>query len=197
MISSFTGHIAGVGTTSGVRIVLGCWDETPYGAFADAMVEDATGHRTLLAPRPDVAEFVASTYSFDEVRIEPVSVERGHEWSVHTHSLQLRFTPGRGLWISPALTLVPAPVRRSPRWAKICNPIAARLMPGVQTYGSAGGGRTEWYAAREVRRIISASATWEGQDLGGLAPVNPPVRFGFASSPEQPTVTTLTSYVRD
>ncbi|MDX6277225.1 MAG: hypothetical protein QOJ72_1353, partial [Nocardioidaceae bacterium] len=78
-----------------------------------------------------------------------------------------------------------------------CNPVASRLMPGVQTYGSAGGGRTEWYAARDVRRLVTASATWEGDDLGALAPVIPAVRFGFASSPAQPTVTTLTSYVRD
>ena len=196
MIHAFAGHIAGLGTTSGTRIVVGSWDTSPFGRFADVMVEDATGHRTLLAPRQDVADFVASTYSFDEVRIESVSVERGLDWSVHTHSLQLRFTSGRRLWIAPLLGLVPPAVRQSPRWARLCSPIAERLMPGVQTYGSAGAGRTEWYAARDARRLVSASATWEDQDLGDLAPVTPAVRFGFASAPAQPTVTTLTSYVR-
>ena len=34
----FTGHIAGVGTSSGTRLVLGCWDRTPQGPFADVMV---------------------------------------------------------------------------------------------------------------------------------------------------------------
>ena len=196
MTSSFTGHIAGLGTTSGVRIVVGVWNESPFGTFADAMVEDALGHRTLLAPRQAIADFVASTYTFDEVRIEPVSVERGDEWSVHTRSLQLRFTPGKRLWVAPILKLVPAPVQRTARWAKICNPIASRLMPGVQTYGSAGHGRTEWYAARDVRRLVRADATWEGEELGQLAPVSPPVEFGFASAPAQPTLTALTSYVR-
>ena len=71
----FTGAIAGVGSTSGVRFVVGRWTESPLGSFADVMVEDATGHRVLIAPRQQVADFVASTYSFDEVRVEPVSVE--------------------------------------------------------------------------------------------------------------------------
>lgn len=196
MTSSFTGHIAGLGTTSGVRIVVGVWSTSPFGVFADVMVENATGHRTLLAPTQTIADFVASTYSFDEVRIEPVSVHRGQEWSVHTPSLQLRFTPGRRLWIAPFLILVPPPLRRSPTWARLCNPVAMAVLPGVRTYGSAGGGRTEWYAATDIRRLVRTGATWDGAELGRLAQVKPPVRFGFASSPAQPTVTALTSYVR-
>lgn len=197
MTSSFTGHIAGLGTASGVRVVVGMWDQSPYGAFADVMVEDATGHRTLLAPKQVVADFVASTYSFDEVRVEPVSIERGAEWSVHTRSMQLRFTPGGRLWLAPLLGLVPSPLRRSATWARTCNPVAGRLVPGVRTYGSAGGGRTEWYAATDVRRLVNARATWEGEELGELAPVMPAVHFGFASAPAEPTLTALTSYVRE
>jgi hypothetical protein len=196
MTSSFAGHIAGIGTTSGTRIVVGMWDQSPFGTFADVMLEQPSGHRVLIAPRQDVADFVASTYAFDEIRIEPVSIARGDEWSVHTRSLQLRFVPGSGLWVSPVLRLVPALLRRTAAWARLCNPVARRLMPGVQTYGSAGAGRTEWYAATRVRRLTFARATWEGEELGTLAQVTPPVRFGFASSPAQPTLTTLTSYVR-
>jgi hypothetical protein len=197
MTCSFAGRIAGIGTASGTRIVVGMWDESPFGTFADVMVEHPSGHRILIAPRQAVADFVASTYAFDEVRIEPVSIARGDEWSVHTRSLQLRFTPGKPLWVSSVLGLVPAVFRRSAWWARLCNPFAGRLMPGVKTYGSAGGGRTEWYAASHVRRLTCARATWEGEELGDLAPVTPPVRFGFASSPARPTLTTLTSYVRD
>ena len=195
MTSCFTGHIAGLGTSSGVRIVVGAWDESPYGPFADVMVEDAAGHRTLIAARQSVADFVASVYSFDEVRIEPVSVEQGDEWSVHTRSLQLRLTPGRRLWVAPFLGLVPSPVRRSPTWARVCNPVAGRILPGVRTYGATGG-TTEWYAAQDVRRLAGARATWEGEELGELGPVEPAVRFGFASAPSTPTLTSLTSYVR-
>jgi hypothetical protein len=197
MSSSFAGHIAGLGTSSGTRIVVGIWDASPLGTFADVMLEQPSGHRILIAPRQDIADFVASTYSFDEVRIEPVSVVRGEEWSVHTRSLQVRFRPGKPLWVSPLLRLVPAPLRRRAQWARLCNPIAGRLMPGVRTYGSAGGGRTEWYAASRVRGLADARATWEGDELGALTPVTPPVRFGFASSPARPTLTTLTSYVRE
>ena len=199
MIRSFTGHIAGLGTTSGTRIVVGMWDETPFGPFADVMVETADNHRILLAPRQDIADFVASTYTFDEIRIEPVSVERGDadNWSVHTRSVQLRFTPGGRLWVSTLLRLVPSFLRRTAVWAKICSPIASRLMPGVQTYGSAGNGRTEWYAARDIHKLSEARVTWEGEELGDLAPVTPAVRFGFASSPAQPTLTALSSYVRE
>ena len=46
----FAGRIAGVGSTSGVRVVVGHWHSSPLGAFADVMVETASGHRVLLAP---------------------------------------------------------------------------------------------------------------------------------------------------
>lgn len=196
MTRSFTGHIAGLGTVSGTRMVVGIWDASPFGAFADVMLEEPSGHRILLAPRRDVAEFVASTYSFDEVRIEPVDVRPGAEWSVHTRSLQLRFTPGGRLTVARLLGLVPPPLRRTARWARLCDPIARRLMPGVHTYGTAGNDRVEWYAARDVRHVVDARATWEGEELGALAAVTPAVRFGFASSPATPTLTRLTSYVR-
>lgn len=197
MTSSFTGHIAGLGTSSGVRIVVGAWDESPFGPFADVMVEDTSGHRTLVAARKSVADFIASTYAFDEVRIEPVSVERGEEWSVHTRSLQLRFTPGERLWVAPLLGLVPSPVRRSATWARVCNPVAGRVMPGVRTYGSAGNGKVEWYAASDIHRLVDARATWDGEELGELGSVEPPVRFGVASAPATPSLTALTSYVRE
>ena len=50
----FRGRIAGVGSTSGIRVVVGWWQDSPFGTFADAMVERADGHRMLLAPtEPD------------------------------------------------------------------------------------------------------------------------------------------------
>jgi hypothetical protein len=85
----FRGAIAGVGTTSGVRVVVGRWDESPYGAFVDAMVETAAGHRALLAPTDQVAEFVATTYAFDAGRpgapvrllVDPETAVRDDGWS--------------------------------------------------------------------------------------------------------------------
>ena len=70
----FRGRIAGVGSSSGVRVVVGWWHESPFGPFADAMVERADGHRVLLAPSEEVRDLVAGTYVFDETRVEPIEV---------------------------------------------------------------------------------------------------------------------------
>ena len=51
----FTGWIAGLGTASGHRVVVGHWPRSPYGAVTDAMIEDPAGHRTLYAPTPQLA----------------------------------------------------------------------------------------------------------------------------------------------
>jgi hypothetical protein len=191
--SAFTGHIAGVGTTSGTRIVLGLWDASPFGPVADAMVEDPSGHRTLVAPTQDLADFIAATYTFDEVVVEPV--ER-HGWEVRSAQLQVRLEPGPSTAVGRLLALVPRPVGRTRTWARAVDPLARVVMPGVRTHGTAGNGRIEWYSPRNVRRITACSATWRGVALGTLAPVAPPVRFGFASAPRSPSLTALTSYVR-
>jgi hypothetical protein len=34
----FDGHIAGIGTASGLRAVVGIWQQSPFGPFADVMV---------------------------------------------------------------------------------------------------------------------------------------------------------------
>ena len=193
----FDGWIAGVGTTSGVRLVVGCWGSSPLGAFADVMVETATGHRLLLAPTDEVAAFVAGTYAFDEVRVEDVSVTTGDRWRVRTGSLVLDLGVGRPHPVSTALRLVPRPLRDREAWARATNPVARLLMPGVRTHGSAGSDRVEWYAARAVRRVASVSGTLEGRSLGGLAPLRPAVRFGFSSAPAAPSVTRVRSFVRD
>ena len=75
----FDGHIAGIGTASGLRAVVGIWRESPFGPFADAMVQLPAGRRILLAPTGDVAEFIAATYSFEEVRVaDAAAVLAGH-----------------------------------------------------------------------------------------------------------------------
>ena len=72
----FVGRIAGVGTASGTRIVIGMWEDSPLGRFADVMLEDRAGHRLLLAPSAQVADYVSATYSFDEVQVVPVAWRR-------------------------------------------------------------------------------------------------------------------------
>ncbi|WP_166389234.1 hypothetical protein [Nocardioides ochotonae] len=196
----FVGRIAGVGTTGGTRIVVGHWHDTPMGAFSDAMVETATGHRVLLAPRPEVADFIAATYSFDEVRVEAFTVEvtgagTGSRWQVRSPSLELDLAVGGPTLLGRLLALVPRRLATAPAWCALTDPVARVLLRGVRTRGSAGGGRREYYGATGVRRILSASGTWQGADLGALAPVDPPPRFGFSSTPRRPAVTDVVTTV--
>ena len=72
----FDGWILGVGTSSGTRVVVGHWPRSPFGPVSDVMVEHPDGHRLLLAPQSEVAEFIATTYTFDQITLVPVTVGR-------------------------------------------------------------------------------------------------------------------------
>lgn len=199
----FTGHIAGAGTAGGTRLVLGCWTESPHGPFADVMVQRPDGHRILLAPDPWVAEFVSATYTFDEVQQVPVSIQRpdagaaaGSRWHVTAGPLDWSFEVGRRHRLGRVLRAVPGPVRTSLTLARVTDRVARLVMPGVRTLGTAGNGRTEWYAARDLHRLAASHATWDGKDLGALADLDPPADFGFSSTPRFPSLTALTSTVR-
>lgn len=195
MRQRFEGAIAGVGSTSGVRVVVGRWDRSPLGVFADAMVAEASGHRVLLAPSQDVADFVAATYSFDEVRIEPISVEGASRWCVRSPSLTLDLELGHRTTLGRLLRTVPRAVGTSPAWCTVTDPVARVVMRGVRTRGSAGNGRREWYAATDHHVLRSATGSYDGVDLGALRPVSPEPGFGFSSTPERPSVTSLVTTV--
>lgn len=193
MRSRFRGHIAGVGSTSGVRLVVGRWAESPLGSFADVMVETAAGHRVLLAPSDDVAEFVRATYTFDEVRIEDVTVDG---WRVRSPSLSMDLVVGGRTALGRLLRLVPGRVAESPAWCTVTDPVARVVLRGVRTRGTAGGDRREWYGATDHRQVTAMTGAFDGADLGGLAPVTPAPRFGFSSTPPRPSVTTVVTTVR-
>lgn len=133
----FGGWIAGIGTTSGTRLVLGHWPGSPFGPVSDVMMEDPAGRRTLLATSAELAEFVAATYGFDGVRVVPVEVRRA---------------------------------------------------------GSAGNGRYECTEPATCP-IVAASAELDGRDLGTLTPIDPPVKFGFGSTPREPSLVRITTTV--
>jgi hypothetical protein len=192
----YHGRIAGVGTTSGTRLVVGSWTHTPLGAFADVMVERPDGHRVLLAPSEAVRDVIESTYVFDEVRLEPVSaVERGGTWRVSSPSLDLHLEFGGRARLGWLLRAVPARVATSTWWANLVDPVAARVMDGVRTRGTAKEGRREWYGATDLRHVTAASGTFDGRPLGSLAPVDPPCRFGFSSTPRSPSVTSVVTTI--
>jgi len=193
----FDGWIAGVGTTSGLRVVIGRWSSSPFGPFADVMVERVDGHRVLLAPTEEVAAYVASTYRFDEVRVTPVGVAiEGGQWSVDAGPLSLDFEVGRRPALGVLLRAVPRPLAARAGWIRATRLLARVALPGVRTHGSAGAGRREFYGALDLRRITAATVLWDGEDQGSLAPVLPPVRFGFGSTPAGPSVVRMVTLVR-
>ena len=193
----FTGAIAGVGSTSGVRFVVGRWTESPFGVFADVMVEDAAGHRTLLAPSEDVADFVQQTYAFDEVVTTPVSVGVDPEgWDVRVEGhLTAYLAVGPRMPLGWLLRAVPRRVAAAPAWATLIDPVARVVVPGVRTRGTALEGRREWYGATDLRSVTSIGGSWRGTPLGRLADVDPPCRFGFSSTPTRPSVTSVVTTV--
>lgn len=192
----FTGRIAGVGSASGVRVVVGRWENGPWGAFADLMVEDPAGHRVLVAPDARVRDFVSATYTFDEVSIEPVVItDTPDGWRVESTSLTLDLTIGGRTVLGRLLGLIPRRVATAPAWCSLTDPVARTALRGVRTRGSAGNGRREWYGATSVHAITAIAGTWRSEDLGALAPVDPPCRFGFSSTPRRPSVTSVVTTV--
>lgn len=188
----FEGDITSVGTASGHRLVIGRWARSPFGAFTDVMHEAPDGHRRLLAPTAEVADFVAATYRFDEIVVGPVVAERATEClRVDAGDLSVDVALGGRTALGWLLRLVPRPLARARWWCTAIDPVARRVVRGVRTRGTAGGGRTEWYGATDQRRVTAVRATIAGADLGRLADVDPPVRFGFSSAPPKPGLVEL------
>src|SRR3954469_10725240 len=117
MTDRFDGWIAGLGTSAGLRVVVGHWPRSPFGAFTDVMVEQADGHRVLLAPSSEVAGFVAATYLFDDVRVAPVRAQvDGTRWQVDAAPQVLGFPVGGRPPLGLLLRAVPRPLAMSRLW---------------------------------------------------------------------------------
>jgi len=197
MDERFEGEICGFGTASGHRVVIGSWPRSPFGPFADVMHEQPDGTRILRAPTPAIAEFVEMTYVFDRVDIVPVAVERTDGRLVlDAGDLVADVAIGRRSALGRLLRLVPVRVATSPGWCTAIDPIARIVMDGVRTKGTAGNDRQEWYGATDQHLLARVEAALDGDDLGGLADVWPPVRFGFSSTPRTPSIVAVTTTIR-
>ena len=193
---TFDGRIAGVGSTSGVRVVMGRWHASPFGGFADAMVETATGHRVLVAPTREVGDFLSATYVFDEVRVEDVELtDRPDGWRFASPSLSLDVRFGARTRLGRLLRLVPRRMAVDPTWASAADPVSRVLLRGVRTRGVARRGAREWYGATDVHAVVQLDGSFDGAPLGDLRPVDPPCRFGFSSTPRRPSVTDVVTTV--
>lgn len=196
----FDGRILGVGTASGVRIVVGRWDSSPFGSFSDVMVALAAGRRVLVAPDEEIADFVRQTYRFEDVRIAPVTVQGdttpGAAWHVEAGPLRLRARVGGRTALGRVLRLVPPSWAAAPGFTALTDPIARLALPGVRTRGSAGGGRREFYGAGDMHAVSEVEAEWDGVALGPIAPVTPAPRFGFGGTPRRPGIVAVRTTIR-
>jgi hypothetical protein len=185
----FDGNIAGIGTASGLRAVVGVWQQSPFGSFADVMVQHPSGQRLLLAPTRDVAAFISATYSFDAVQVVEVQALLADGLlTVDAGPLQLRARLGGRTLLGCALRLVPRPLAVHTAWLRAISPLAGLLSSGARTSGTAGSGRREYYGVSDLHRISSAVVHWNGGPAGDLAPVLPAVTFGFSSVPPRPSI---------
>lgn len=192
----FSGYIAGFGTSSGVRLVIGHWTRSPFGAFTDVMVQTAADERILLAPGAEVADFVSDTYQFDRVEVDTVTAEMSEDrLEVTAGELSVAVGIGGPAPLNRLLRLVPARLAVAPWWLSAIDPVASRIVPGVHTAGSAGQGRREYYGVRRSRRIVSVSGNFGGHDLGAVAPLLPAVGFGFSSAPPAPQIVAVTTTI--
>lgn len=176
------GTISSCGFESGDRFVVGRWDRSPVGRTIDVMWAQPDGRRVLLAPDQRTADFVTAVYGFDDVRVvsfEEPSGREPNELHVVAGPVALRFGGGR-----PWLVLPPRP-----RWftRRVEAPIAAALL-GVHTWGVSPTGVQEWYQARSMRFVRTATASIDGRDLGARRPLDPACGFGFSEAPRWPTI---------
>ncbi|WP_234835161.1 hypothetical protein [Mycolicibacterium stellerae] len=160
------------------------------------MLQTADDERVLLAPDDAIACFVSSTYRFDRVDVGEVRAALGEErLTVTTDGFDARIRIGGAAPIDRLLRLVPRRLATSPRWLRAIDPVAARVVPGVRTYGTAGNARVEYYGVRRSRRVTAIDGHYRGVPFGGLAPLAPPVSFGFSSAPPSPQIVSVTTTI--
>ncbi len=173
------GSIVSSGFASGDRVVVGHWHETPIGPVTDVMWAAPDGHRTLLVPSEEAADFVGGVYEFDRIDVVPFEVvRRDRVLDVHAGGRSLHFVARRGIRI---------PVRR-PAWftQRVEAPVARALL-GVIVHGTSPTGVQEWYRADRWAPLARAAARVDGVPLGAMAPVSPDCGFGFSEPPARPS----------
>jgi hypothetical protein len=191
----FVGEICGFGTTSGTRLVIGRWTDSPLGVFTDVMVERPDGRRLLIAPSDAVAAYVAGVYTFDETRVAGIRSSRtADRLAVSADGVAIDVAVGRRDPLGWLLRAVPRPIATSPRWARLVDPAARVTLRGVRTRARTPSA-DEFYAATDRHRLVGVTARLLGEDLGPMTDVVPAVRFGGSSAPRRPSIVALTTTV--
>ena len=174
----FKGRVISSGFQTGDMVVIGDWSDSPQGAFTNLMWAKPDGTRVLIAPSEELGDFVSSLYSFDEVIVSPMEIERTEK------SIEVECDLGR-VCMKWGLN-VPLPFSR-PRWfiANIEAPFA-RLFFGTKTHGTTRNGRKEWYHVRGLSRMKSVELELDGRSTKQMTGMAPSACFGFSNPPRMP-----------
>ena len=143
----FKGRVISSGFQTGDMLVIGDWNDSPHGSFTNLMWAKPDGTRVLIAPSKELGDFVSSLYSFEEVIVSAMEIERTK------NSIEVNCDLGR-VFMQWGMNL-PLLFSR-PRWfiANIEAPFA-RLFFGTKTHGTTRNGRKEWYHVRGISRMKS------------------------------------------
>ena len=193
----FNGWIAGLGTDSGYRVVIGHWRTSPYGGGGPTRWSKTGQAAAPCMRRPSSwpgssAPPIASTTSRSPLATPGARVRTGGCRPDHYSSRSPSDAASCWGWL---LWVMPAGLARTTWWVSLLDLGARRLLPGVRTRGRSRDGRRQWYGAQDQHPIIAADATLDGRSLGMLRPVQPPVGFGFGSVPRRPSLVHLTTMI--
>ena len=72
----FKGRVISSGFATGDMVVIGDWKDSPHGPFTNLMWAKPDGTRVLIAPSRELGDFVSSLYSFEEVIVSRMEIER-------------------------------------------------------------------------------------------------------------------------
>jgi hypothetical protein len=160
------------------------------------MVEHPDGRRVLVAPSVDLADFVGGVYAFHNTVVCDVFTERSPG---HLHfsggPLTADVTIGKRDALGWALRCVPPVPRHECRLGAIGGPSRPRddaRRANIRAHGD---------RPRDLRRHRPSPCDRGAGDvgqpgLGPLADIDPPVRFGFSSTPIRPSIVAVATTIR-
>jgi hypothetical protein len=183
----FEGRISASAFSSGERIVVGDWKNSPLGEFTNIMWARPDGRRILISPSSKYANYVSKIYSFEEVIITPLKVKRNkNKIEIESENLLICLEWGRSFHI---------PFNR-PRWfISTIEYFFANLFFGTKTYGKTNDNRKEWYMVKSISWIKKASAEYKQESFGDFSKLSDPIGFGFSDPPNKPSSVRVISMI--
>ena len=183
----FEGRITSSAFSSGERIVIGDWLNSPHGSFTNIMWARPDGKRILVSPSIECANYVSNIYSFEEVIIAPLNVKRNkNKIEIESEDLFVCLEWG---WSFPI------PFKR-PRWfISSVEYFFANLIFGTKTYGRTNNNMKEWYMVRSISWVKKGFAKYKQEPFGDISKLSDSINFGFSDPPDKPSSVRVTSMI--